>query len=167
MLIQRELEREPSAPAKLAWAFFALCALSPLARVIAQIAMVKLGQGAIAELSLRLVRHTLVGIGEATFVTIAPTFVADLFSESKRGRILGVFYLAIPVGSAAGYLLGSYLAPSHGWRFPFYIAAAPGFVLAISVLFLREPQRGQNDSVHQTPQSDTILGLAPAAGSPA
>jgi MFS family permease len=107
-----------------------------------------------------LVRHTLVGIGEATFVTIAPTFVADLFSESKRGRILGVFYLAIPVGSAAGYLLGSYLAPSHGWRFPFYIAAAPGFVLAISVLFLREPQRGQNDSVHQTPQSDTILGLA-------
>ena len=59
-----------------------------------------------------LVRHTLVGIGEATFVTIAPTFVADLFSENKRGRILGVFYLAIPVGSAAGYLLGSALAPS-------------------------------------------------------
>ena len=43
-----------------------------------------------------LVRHTLVGIGEATFVTIAPTFVADLFPENKRGRIFGVFYLAIP-----------------------------------------------------------------------
>ena len=53
-----------------------------------------------------LIRHTLVGIGEATFVTIAPTFVADLFPEEKRGRILGVFYLAIPVGTAAGYLLG-------------------------------------------------------------
>ncbi|MFZ0761867.1 MAG: MFS transporter, partial [Candidatus Sulfotelmatobacter sp.] len=51
-----------------------------------------------------LIRHTLVGIGEATFVTIAPTFVADLFAEEKRGRILGVFYMAIPVGSAAGYL---------------------------------------------------------------
>src|SRR4249920_2749485 len=50
-----------------------------------------------------LVRHTLVGVGEATFVTIAPTFVSDLFSEDVRGRILGVFYLAIPVGSAAGY----------------------------------------------------------------
>ncbi|HEV2697633.1 MAG TPA: MFS transporter, partial [Terriglobales bacterium] len=57
-----------------------------------------------------LVRHTLVGIGEATFVTIAPTFVADLFSQEIRGRILGVFYLAIPVGSAAGYLLGGHLA---------------------------------------------------------
>jgi MFS family permease len=107
-----------------------------------------------------LVRHTLVGIGEATFVTIAPTFVADLFSETKRGRILGVFYMAIPVGSAAGYLLGSYLAPVHGWRFPFYIAAAPGFVLGISVLFLNEPERGQNDSLEDTPERATILGLA-------
>lgn len=92
-----------------------------------------------------LVRHTLVGIGEATFVTIAPTFVADLFAEEKRGRILGVFYLAIPVGSAAGYLLGGNLAPHYGWRFPFYIAAAPGFLLAIAVLFLKEPKRGQFD----------------------
>jgi len=94
-----------------------------------------------------LVRHTLVGVGEATFVTIAPTFVADLFHENVRGRILGVFYLAIPVGSAAGYLLGGYLAPHHGWRFPFYIAAAPGFLLALAVIFLKEPERGQFDSV--------------------
>ena len=36
-----------------------------------------------------LVRHTLVGVGEATFVTIAPTFVADLFPEEKRGRESG------------------------------------------------------------------------------
>lgn len=107
-----------------------------------------------------LVRHTLVGIGEATFVTIAPTFVADLFSEDKRGRILGVFYLAIPVGSAAGYLLGGHLAPTHGWRFPFYIAAAPGFVLALSILFLKEPERGQFDSLKETPERATILGLA-------
>lgn len=106
-----------------------------------------------------LVRHTLVGVGEATFVTIAPTFVADLFAESKRGRILGVFYLAIPVGSAAGYLLGGYLAPHHGWRFPFYIAAAPGFVLALLVLFLKEPERGQFDSLTETPERGTVLGL--------
>jgi predicted MFS family arabinose efflux permease len=107
-----------------------------------------------------LVRHTLVGIGEATFVTIAPTFVADLFPESKRGRILGVFYLAIPVGSALGYLLGGNLAPQHGWRFPFYIAAAPGFLLALAVLFLKEPERGQFDTLKETPERGTILGLA-------
>jgi MFS transporter, Spinster family, sphingosine-1-phosphate transporter len=107
-----------------------------------------------------LIRHTLVGVGEATFVTIAPTFVADLFAENIRGRILGVFYLAIPVGSAAGYLLGGYLAPHYGWRFPFYIAAAPGFALALAVLFLREPERGQFDSLTETPERGTILGLA-------
>src|SRR5450755_3028552 len=107
-----------------------------------------------------LVRHTLVGIGEATFVTIAPTFVADLFAEERRGRILGVFYLALPVGSAAGYLLGGNLGPHFGWRFPFYIAAAPGFLLAIAVLFLKEPKRGQFDSLQETKERATIFGLA-------
>src|SRR6266567_3274217 len=107
-----------------------------------------------------LVRHTLVGVGEATFVTIAPTFVVDLFSEDKRARILGVFYLAIPVGSAAGYLLGGYLAPIYGWRFPFYIAAAPGFAMALAVLLLKEPERGQFDTLKATPERRTILGLA-------
>jgi MFS family permease len=106
-----------------------------------------------------LIRHTLVGVGEATFVTIAPTFVADLFHENVRGRILGVFYLAIPVGSAAGYLLGGYLAPHHGWRFPFYIAAVPGFVLALVVLLLKEPPRGQFDSLKETPERGSVLGL--------
>ena len=107
-----------------------------------------------------LIRHTLVGIGEATFVTIAPTFVSDLFPERERGRILGVFYLAIPVGTAAGYLLGGNLSPHYGWRFPFYVAAAPGFVLALAVLFLREPERGQFDLIKETPERATLLGLA-------
>jgi MFS transporter, Spinster family, sphingosine-1-phosphate transporter len=106
-----------------------------------------------------LIRHTLVGVGEATFVTIAPTFVADLFSEEKRGRILGVFYLALPVGSAVGYLLGGSLAPHHGWRFPFYIAAAPGFLVALAVMFLKEPERGQFDTLKETPERATVLGL--------
>jgi predicted MFS family arabinose efflux permease len=107
-----------------------------------------------------LIRHTLVGVGEATFVTIAPTFVADLFPEEKRGRILGIFYLAIPVGTAAGYILGGKLAGPLGWRFPFYIAAAPGFLLALAMLFIPEPERGRFDSLRQTRERATILSLA-------
>ena len=94
-----------------------------------------------------LVRHTLVGVGEATFVTIAPTFVADLFPENRRGRIFGIFYLAIPVGTAAGYLLGGKLGPQFGWRSPFYVAAVPGFLLALIMLFIPEPERGRFDTV--------------------
>jgi len=59
-----------------------------------------------------------------------------------------------------GLSLGGYLAPQHGWRFPFYVAAAPGFVIALVVLFLKEPERGQFDSLKETPERGTILGLA-------
>ncbi|HEV7220892.1 MAG: spinster family MFS transporter [Terriglobales bacterium] len=107
-----------------------------------------------------LLRHTLVGIGEATFVTIAPSLVADLFPENVRGRIFGIFYLAIPVGTAAGYIVGGKLGPNFGWRYPFYVAALPGFLLALALLFIPEPPRGQYDTQKETPQRGTLLGLA-------
>lgn len=100
-----------------------------------------------------LLRHTLVGVGEASFVTISPTFIADLFPESKRGRILGVFYLAIPVGFALGYLIGGYFGTRWGWRAPFYVAGAPGFILAGIMLFMPEPERGQFDSIVEKSES--------------
>jgi MFS family permease len=106
-----------------------------------------------------LIRHTLVGVGEVSFVTIAPTFVADLFPEEKRGRILGVFYLAIPVGTALGYVLGGNLGARFGWRFPFYVAAIPGFLVALMMLFIPEPPRGQFDSAKETAERGTIKGL--------
>src|SRR5579859_5821033 len=46
-----------------------------------------------------LIRHTLVGIGEATFVVIAPVLISDLFPEHQRGRMLAVLYMAIPAGA--------------------------------------------------------------------
>ena len=107
-----------------------------------------------------LIRHTLVGIGEASFVTISPTLVADLFPEQKRGRIMGVFYLAIPVGTALGYIIGGNLGPRFGWRSPFYVASIPGFVLALLLLFIPEPERGMHDSLPETPERSTIPGLA-------
>ena len=40
-----------------------------------------------------------VGIGEAAYGPAAPTVISDLFPVEKRGRVLSLFYLAIPVGS--------------------------------------------------------------------
>jgi MFS transporter, Spinster family, sphingosine-1-phosphate transporter len=93
-----------------------------------------------------LLRHTLVGIGEASFVILSPTFVADMFPEEKRGRVMGIFYLAIPVGSALGYLIGGVLGSKYGWRYPFYVGAAPGLVLAFLLFFIPEPPLGQFDA---------------------
>ncbi len=107
-----------------------------------------------------LIRHTLVGIGEASFVILSPTFVADMFPVEKRGRVMGVFYLAIPVGTALGYLLGGFLGPTHGWRAPFYIAAAPGVLLALLLLLLPEPPLGQFDAPEsKAPERDTLKSL--------
>jgi predicted MFS family arabinose efflux permease len=106
-----------------------------------------------------LIRHTLVGVGEASFVTISPTFVADLFPESKRGRVLGVFYLAIPVGFALGYPIGAYFGTQYGWRTPFYVAGMPGFLLAALMLLIPEPERGRFDSLPETPARASVLGL--------
>lgn len=105
------------------------------------------------------VRHTLVGIGEATFVILSPTFVADMFPENQRGRVMGIFYLAIPVGTAMGYVLGGLMGPVYGWRAPFYVGAAPGAVLALCMLFLAEPPLGQFDHFEETPDRDTLKGL--------
>jgi MFS family permease len=106
-----------------------------------------------------LIRHTLVGVGEASFVTISPTVVADLFPESMRGRVLGFFYLAIPVGFALGYPIGGYFGTHYGWRTPFLLAGVPGFVLGALVLLMREPERGQFDSQPETPERRSLAGL--------
>lgn len=106
-----------------------------------------------------LVRHTIVGIGEATFVTITPSFVSDLFEERFRGRIMAIFYVAIPVGTAIGYLVGGALGHAHGWRAPFYVCAAPGVLLGLLLLLVPEPQRGSHDTIQQTYERTSLLGL--------
>jgi MFS family permease len=106
-----------------------------------------------------LIRHTLVGVGEASFVILSPTLIADLFPENQRGRAMGIFYLAIPVGTALGYILGGYVAPAYGWRAPFYIGAAPGALLGLSLLFIPEPELGQYDHPERAPDRDTLKGL--------
>jgi MFS family permease len=111
------------------------------------------------DFSTLLFRHILVGIGEATFVTIAPSFLADMYGESKRGRTFALFYIAVPVGTALGYLIGGQLGPHYGWRVPFYVAGAPGFLLALALLSVPEPQRGKCDTLRETPERGTLRGL--------
>jgi MFS family permease len=107
-----------------------------------------------------LLRHTIVGLGEATFVTVAPSFLADLFSEEKRGRVFGWFYLNIGLGTAVGYALGGHFGAIHGWRYPFYISAVPGFVLAFLLMFIPEPPRGAKDHLKPTVERTSLKGLA-------
>jgi MFS family permease len=106
------------------------------------------------------IRHALVGVGEATFGIFAPAVLADFYPERERNKILSIFYLAIPVGAALGYLAGGQLGSLWGWRAPFFICAIPG--LAIAGLFWwlgAEPERGASDHVKATKDRSTFLGL--------
>lgn len=106
-----------------------------------------------------LVRHVLVGIGEASFVAIAPALIADSFPEYKRGRMMAIFYMAIPMGTALGYLLGGWLGAAHGWRMPFLVGAAPGVVVALLMFLVPEPPRGAADMLAETAERGTLRGL--------
>src|ERR1041384_397719 len=66
------------------------------------------------------------GVGEAAYGTIAPALLADHFPLEKRGRVFAVFFAAIPIGSAAGYIAGGLLDQRFGWRGAFWFAGAPG-----------------------------------------
>ena len=106
------------------------------------------------------IRQALVGIGEATFGIFAPAILADFYPERERNRILSIFYVAIPVGAALGYLAGGQMGSIWGWRAPFFVCAIPGLIIAVLYGFWGyEPERGASDSMEQTINTTTFLGL--------
>ncbi len=92
-----------------------------------------------------------VGIGEAAYGTISPALLADYFPRQKRGRVFAVFFAAIPIGSALGYIVGGLVDRYFGWRQAFFVAGVPGLVLAALVWRLYDPPRGSQDSTDEAP----------------
>jgi len=86
-----------------------------------------------------------VGVGEAAYGTVAPALLADYFPKERRGRVFAIFFAAIPIGSAAGYVLGGLIDEQLGWRYAFFLAGAPGLLLALACLPLADPPRGARD----------------------
>ncbi len=93
------------------------------------------------------------GIGEAGYGTVSPAYLAEWFPAGSRARVLSLYALAIPVGSAIGYILGGAAGQHFGWRAAFYIAAVPGMLLGAAALYLKE-----------TPERNLAPSVKPAAG---
>ncbi|CAL1542899.1 unnamed protein product [Lymnaea stagnalis] len=91
--------------------------------------------------------RALVGIGEASYSTIAPTIIADLFAKETRTKALMVFYFAIPVGSGLGYIVGSNIASMlGGWQWALRVTPVLGVLCVILiVLFCVDPPRGMSE----------------------
>lgn len=93
--------------------------------------------------------RALVGIGEASYSTIAPTIISDMFVDELRSKMLAMFYFAIPVGSGLGYIVGSETAKAFGsWRFALRVTPILGVIAVLLIFVTREPERGQSEGSH-------------------
>ena len=88
-----------------------------------------------------LVARAFVGIGEASYATLAPTIIDDISPPERKGRNLAYFYGATPFGAALGYLVGGFVEARWGWRSAFFVAGGPGLVIALVCLAIAEPER--------------------------
>ena len=104
--------------------------------------------------------RALVGVGEASYGSVAPAMLSDAFEPAHRGRALAVFSMAIPVGSALGYLLGGLFEQAFGWRAAFFIVGIPGMWLAWTVGRLSDVARGGTGQAALTPRPAAVPRLA-------
>ena len=86
--------------------------------------------GLASSFEILLITRCLVGIGEAAYGPIAPTVISDMYPIASRGKVLAWFYMAIPVGSALGYVLGGVVDKWFGWHWAFFSVVLPGLLLA-------------------------------------
>lgn len=93
--------------------------------------------------------RALVGIGEASYSTIAPTIIADLFEKSQRTRMLSVFFFAIPVGGGLGYVVGQAAADAFGsWHWALRVTPALGVItMLLMMIVLPNVKRGASESI--------------------
>ncbi|XP_044272838.1 protein spinster isoform X3 [Tribolium madens] len=108
--------------------------------------------------------RALVGIGEASYSTIAPTIISDLFVGDVRSKMLAFFYFAIPVGSGMGYIVGSETAKLAGtWQWGLRVTPFLGGIAVVLILFaLRDPERGQSEGsshIQTTPWTEDLKDL--------
>ncbi len=103
------------------------------------------GTGMAHAFGLVLVMRAVVGLSEAAYGPAAPTLISDLFPVSRRGGALAWFYMAIPVGTALGYVYGGHMAAAFGWRAAFLWLVAPAVALGVICFLMKEPERGLAD----------------------
>lgn len=104
-----------------------------------------------------------VGIGEASCAPAGQSLIGDLFPPERRARAMAIFMLGLPLGLFASYMLAGVIGQAWGWRAAFFVACAPGLVLALLALFIREPPRGGTEGraavVVPTAPYRTVLGI--------
>jgi MFS family permease len=106
-----------------------------------------IGSGFSSTLVGLLLWRTLVGFGEGSFNTLAPTWLADVFPSRVRNLAFSIFNSASKVGATLGVVIGGAVAARYNWQAAFWFAGLPGLLLAVGLFQAREPARGDSDGV--------------------
>jgi MFS family permease len=114
-----------------------------------------------------MIARAVIGIGEAGYGAVAPSIISDLYPREQRTRVLSYFYIAIPVGAAAGYGLGGWLSSTYSWHAAFFAGGVPGLILGTLAFFMPEPQRGAMDGPDAQTKLPFAVGLKGLAGNKA
>ncbi|WP_411816357.1 spinster family MFS transporter [Hyphococcus sp. DH-69] len=85
-----------------------------------------------------------VGVGEAGCAPAALSLISDYAPKQKRASAIAFFSIGTPLGFLIGTTVGGLIADMYGWRVAFYVAGAPGILIAFIAYFtLREPRAAQ------------------------
>jgi MFS transporter, Spinster family, sphingosine-1-phosphate transporter len=116
-----------------------------------------------------------VGIGEAATQPAGTSLVYDYWPKHRRGFVMAVLASAVALGIGGSLILGGLAAgwwdAGHpgstlkGWQFAFLVASAPGFLVAVLLWFLREPERGAMDGIATPPDPHPFRASAQVLGS--
>jgi MFS family permease len=85
-----------------------------------------------------IIPRAFVGLGEAGFVPGGAAIISASYPKERRGRAMGIFHIAIPLGAAVGVMVGGVISAQYGWRTPFYYFAIPGIILGILAFFMKD-----------------------------
>lgn len=94
------------------------------------------------------------GAVEGPFLPICLAIIAAASMESRRGLNVGIVqnFFGSLIGTAIAPIVLVWLADHYGWRSAFYLAGAPGLILALLVWrFIREPEMPARPADHVPP----------------
>lgn len=95
--------------------------------------------GAAPSLDLLIAARALQGVGSACMLATGLAILSDVFSQSERGRALGINAIALSLGASAGPTLGGLITEHLDWRWIFYVNVPIGLVAVVASYFVLPP----------------------------
>ena len=104
------------------------------------------------------VARLFIGVGEACLSPASMSMLSDVFPSSRRGMASGMYYLGLPLGAGASFVVAGIFGPQIGWRNCFYVVGAIGLFLTPVLWLMRDPVRGRfDDGVELVPATSGVV----------